>query len=76
MAAVIHPFAEMLAYFVIFSIPISVTLFTRTSSFASIVGYFFYIDFMNNLGHCNFEFFPKKIFSIFPLFKYLFYTPS
>ncbi|KAL5560639.1 hypothetical protein UlMin_036850 [Ulmus minor] len=34
------------------------------------------IDFMNNMGHCNFEFIPKRIFTIFPLLKYLMYTPS
>ncbi|XP_028783484.1 very-long-chain aldehyde decarbonylase CER1-like [Neltuma alba] len=74
--SVIHPFAEVVAYFVLFLIPISATIFTRTISIASLFGYIFYIDLMNNLGHCNFEFFPKKLFSIFPLFKYLCYTPS
>ncbi|XP_058729734.1 very-long-chain aldehyde decarbonylase CER1-like isoform X2 [Vicia villosa] len=74
--AVIHPFAEMLAYFVLFLIPLSTTLFLNKSSVAAIYGYIFYIDFMNNMGHCNFEFFPKKLISYFPLLKYLSYTPS
>ncbi|KAI9092969.1 hypothetical protein K1719_027492 [Acacia pycnantha] len=74
--SVIHPFAEVVAYFVIFYIPVSATIFTRTTSMASLFGYILYIDFMNNLGHCNFEFFPKNLFSLFPLFKYLCYTPS
>ncbi|KAF7844966.1 very-long-chain aldehyde decarbonylase CER1-like [Senna tora] len=73
---VIHPFAEVLAYFVLFAIPQLTALFTRTISIASLFGYVFYIDFMNNLGHCNFEFIPNKLFSFFPIFKYLCYTPS
>ncbi|XP_054779990.1 very-long-chain aldehyde decarbonylase CER1-like isoform X2 [Prosopis cineraria] len=74
--AVAHPFAEVLAYMTLFAIPQFVTLFTKTASFASLFGYLFYIDFMNYLGHCNFEFFPKKLFSLFPFLKYLTYTPS
>ncbi|XP_028795624.1 very-long-chain aldehyde decarbonylase CER1-like [Neltuma alba] len=75
--SVIHPFAEIVAYFLLFAIPnMIIIMFTRTTSMASIFGYAFYIDFMNNLGHCNFEFFPKKLFSIFPFFKYLCYTPT
>ncbi|KAF7820626.1 very-long-chain aldehyde decarbonylase CER1-like [Senna tora] len=74
--SVIHPFIEVVAYLVLFIIPVSTTLFTRTASIASLFGYIFYIDFMNNLGHCNFEFFPRYLFSFFPFFKYLCYTPS
>ncbi|KAJ1430135.1 putative domain Wax2, C-terminal [Sesbania bispinosa] len=74
--SVIHPFAENLAYFTLFAIPMLTTLFIRKSSVAALYGYIFYIDVMNNMGHCNFEFFPKKLFSIFPQLKYLSYTPS
>lgn len=76
MAAVIHPFAEHIAYFTLFAIPLLTTLFTRTASIISFVGYVTYIDFMNNMGHCNFEFIPNSLFSIFPPLKYLMYTPS
>ncbi|XP_028796029.1 very-long-chain aldehyde decarbonylase CER1-like [Neltuma alba] len=74
--AVAHPFAEVLAYVALFAIPQFATLFTKTASIASVYGYLFFIDFMNNLGHCNFEFLPKKLFSLFPFLKYLAYTPS
>ncbi|CAJ2654633.1 unnamed protein product [Trifolium pratense] len=74
--AVIHPFAEMLAYFTLFLIPLLTTLVVKKSSVAAFFGYIFYIDFMNNMGHCNFEFFPKKLLSYFPQLKYLSYTPS
>ncbi|KAK7287209.1 hypothetical protein RIF29_00340 [Crotalaria pallida] len=74
--SVTHPFAEHIAYFVLFAIPLYTTAITRTASIASFAGYLAYIDFMNNLGHCNFEFIPKAIFSIFPFLKYLMYTPS
>jgi len=76
LTAVAHPFAEHLSYFTLFAIPMLTTLFTKKSSVAALYGYIFYIDFMNNMGHCNFEFFPKKLLSYFPILKYLSYTPS
>ncbi|PHU30980.1 Protein ECERIFERUM 1 [Capsicum chinense] len=74
--AVIHPFAEIVIYYLLFFIPIVVTLFTGTASIASIGAYAIYLDFMNLMGHCNFELIPKWMFSIFPPLKYLMYTPS
>ncbi|XVF68277.1 hypothetical protein PTKIN_Ptkin10aG0192000 [Pterospermum kingtungense] len=74
--SVIHPFGEEVAYFLLFAIPILTLLFTGTSSIVVEFGYITYIDLMNNMGHCNFELVPKWVFSIFPLLKYLLYTPS
>ncbi|GKU92253.1 hypothetical protein SLEP1_g6002 [Rubroshorea leprosula] len=74
--SVIHPFAEHIAYFALFSIPLLTVLFTRTASIAAYAGYITYIDLMNNMGHCNFELIPKWIFTIFPPLKYFMYTPS
>lgn len=45
-------------------------------SLITIIGYMLYIDFMNNMGHCNFEVVPKWCFKAFPPLKYLMYTPS
>ncbi|XP_047965877.1 very-long-chain aldehyde decarbonylase CER1-like isoform X2 [Salvia hispanica] len=74
--SVIHPFAEHIAYFLLFAIPLLGTVITGTASLSSQFGYITYIDFMNNMGHCNFEFIPKWLFSIFPPLKYFMYTPS
>ncbi|MQL95614.1 hypothetical protein Taro_028289 [Colocasia esculenta] len=74
--SVIHPFAEHLAYFALFSIPILTALFTGTISILAVAIYILYIDFMNNLGHCNFEVIPKRLFDVLPFLKYLMYTPS
>ncbi|XP_042026912.1 very-long-chain aldehyde decarbonylase CER1-like [Salvia splendens] len=74
--SVIHPFAEHIAYFLLFAIPLLGTVITGTASLSSQFGYITYIDFMNNMGHCNFEFIPKCLFSIFPPLKYFMYTPS
>lgn len=74
--AVIHPFGEHIAYFLLFGIPTLTTVFTGTASNMSLVGYITYVDLMNNLGHCNFELIPKCFFSVFPPLKYLMYTPS
>ncbi|KAL3516754.1 hypothetical protein ACH5RR_023656 [Cinchona calisaya] len=74
--SVIHPFAEHISYFLLFAIPMLTTVFTGTASIMSLMGYLTYIDLMNNMGHCNFEFIPTRVFSIFPPLKYLMYTPS
>ncbi|XP_042059865.1 very-long-chain aldehyde decarbonylase CER1-like [Salvia splendens] len=75
-SSVIHPFAEHIAYYMLFGIPLLGTLFIGVTSLASLFGYITYIDFMNNMGHCNFEFIPKWLFSVFPPLKYFMYTPS
>ncbi|XP_009760058.1 very-long-chain aldehyde decarbonylase CER1-like isoform X2 [Nicotiana tabacum] len=74
--SVIHPFAEIVAYLTLFLIPMTTTLFTGTASIASLGAYTTYIDFMNYMGHCNFELIPKWMFSMFPPLKYLMYTPT
>lgn len=76
MAAVVHPFAEIVVYFILFAIPLMGVVLTGTASLVVIFGYVFYIDVMNNLGHCNFEIIPKSLFSVLPPLKYLFYTAS
>ncbi|KAH7576141.1 hypothetical protein JRO89_XS01G0002900 [Xanthoceras sorbifolium] len=75
-SAFIHPFAEIVVYFMLFGIPVITTILTGTASMAVVFGYLTYIDFMNNMGHCNFELIPEWLFSIFPPLKYLMYTPS
>ncbi|KAF8369442.1 hypothetical protein HHK36_032541 [Tetracentron sinense] len=74
--SVIHPFAEHIMYFILFAIPLLTMVFTGTASMAAILGYITYIDFMNNMGHCNIELVPKRVFHILPPLKYLMYTPS
>ncbi|XP_015947623.1 very-long-chain aldehyde decarbonylase CER1 [Arachis duranensis] len=74
--SVIHPFAEHIAYFMLFAIPKLTVVFTKTASVGAMVAYVTYIDFMNNMGHCNFELLPHSLFSIFPPLKFLLYTPS
>lgn len=75
-AAVIHPFAEIISYFVLFLMPVMMVTLTGTSSIVAVFGYITYVDFMNNLGHCNFELIPRKLFTIFPFLKYIMYTPT
>ncbi|KAJ4903811.1 Protein CER1-like 2 [Raphanus sativus] len=74
--SVVHPFAEHIAYTLILLIPLITTLLCGTISVVSIALYITYIDFMNNLGHCNFELLPRSFFSLFPPLKFLCYTPS
>uniref|UniRef100_A0A0E0DG35 aldehyde oxygenase (deformylating) n=1 Tax=Oryza meridionalis TaxID=40149 RepID=A0A0E0DG35_9ORYZ len=74
--SVIHPFAEHLAYFLLFSISVLPPIFMGCGSVLAGVLYITYIDFMNNMGHCNFELMPKWMFQTFPPLKYLIYTPS
>lgn len=72
----IHPFAEHIVYFALFAIPLLATVFTGTASILNFLFYLVYIDFMNNMGHCNFELVPDWLFHAFPPLKYLMYTPS
>ncbi|KAL2514078.1 Protein ECERIFERUM 1 [Forsythia ovata] len=74
--SVVHPFAEHIAYFALFAIPILTSVLTGTASITSYSGYIIYIDFMNNMGHCNFELIPNWFFSTFPPLKFIMYTPS
>ncbi|XP_023757496.1 very-long-chain aldehyde decarbonylase CER1 isoform X1 [Lactuca sativa] len=74
--SVTHPFAEHIAYFALFAIPLMTVVLSGTASIAAMSGYITYIDIMNNMGHCNFEFIPKSVFTIFPPLKYIIYTPS
>ncbi|KAG8363490.1 hypothetical protein BUALT_Bualt19G0027800 [Buddleja alternifolia] len=74
--SVIHPFAEHIAYYALFSIPMLSTLYMRNASILQYALYLTYIDFMNNMGHCNFEHIPKWLFTVFPPLKYIMYTPS
>ncbi|XP_006652506.2 very-long-chain aldehyde decarbonylase GL1-7 isoform X2 [Oryza brachyantha] len=74
--SVIHPFAEHLAYYLLFSISILTPIFMGCGSVLAAILYISYIDFMNNMGHCNFELMPKWMFQNFPPLKYLIYTPS
>ncbi|KAK1291036.1 Protein ECERIFERUM 1 [Acorus calamus] len=74
--SVIHPFLEHVFYFILFAIPMLVTIFKGSCSVLALLGYLSYIDFMNNMGHCNFELVPMRLFHLFPPLKYLMYTPS
>ncbi|KAG2659906.1 hypothetical protein PVAP13_1KG400200 [Panicum virgatum] len=74
--AVIHPFAEHMVYYFLFAIPMLTTVYMGNASVLGFVLYIAYIDFMNNMGHCNFELVPKWVFQLFPPLKYLMYTPS
>ncbi|KAM0829416.1 hypothetical protein ACQ4PT_066887 [Festuca glaucescens] len=57
--SVIHPFAELLAYQLLFSVPMITCTLTGTASIITFEIYVIYIDFMNNMGHCNFELVPN-----------------
>jgi len=64
------------AYEVLFAIPLITCALTGTASIVAFEIYVLYIDFMNNMGHCNFELVPSWLFKWFPPLKYLMYTPS
>eukprot|EP00467_Chlorarachnion_reptans_P007669 CAMPEP_0114523174 /NCGR_PEP_ID=MMETSP0109-20121206/21149_1 /TAXON_ID=29199 /ORGANISM="Chlorarachnion reptans, Strain CCCM449" /LENGTH=812 /DNA_ID=CAMNT_0001704469 /DNA_START=365 /DNA_END=2803 /DNA_ORIENTATION=+ len=70
----VHPFLEQLAYTVIFSTAVLVPYLYGVHSIFIFYAYGLGFDFLNAVGHCNFEFFPS-VFQLFPL-KYLIYTPS
>ncbi|CAH2071603.1 unnamed protein product, partial [Thlaspi arvense] len=73
---VVHPFAEHIVYILLISRPMVTASLCGIMSVAPVMVYMTYVDFMNNMGHCNFEFFPKHLFHLFPSLKFLCYTPS
>ncbi|CAM6038279.1 unnamed protein product [Sphagnum compactum] len=72
----VHPFAEHLLYLVIMYIPFAGTWLLGRGSMSMFYVYAIGFDFMNAMGHCNFEFMPACLLRAFPLLKYLVYTPS
>ncbi|CAN1168208.1 Very-long-chain aldehyde decarbonylase GL1-5 [Linum perenne] len=75
--SVIHPFVETMAYIVLFMIPEITMVLTGTASLATIFGYILFIDFMNNMGHCNFQSpLDTSTTFFFSFLRLLLYTPS
>ncbi|KAL1172801.1 hypothetical protein V6Z11_A05G373300 [Gossypium hirsutum] len=74
--AVIHPFAEHIAYFLLFAIPVFTMVLTGAVSVIALAAYVTYLDFMNNMGHSNFELIPNWLFTLLLPLKYIIYTPS
>ncbi|KAF9616351.1 hypothetical protein IFM89_029605 [Coptis chinensis] len=75
-SAVVHPFAEHIMYFTLFAIPVLFPVLNGTTSLLQQFGYITCVDFLNSMGHCNFEVVPKWIFDTLPFLKYIVYTPS
>lgn len=75
-AGTVHPFAEHLLYTTIFAIPLLGVWAFGNAFVGMFYVYWLCFDFMNAIGHCNFEFMPAWAFQAFPLLKYLVYTPS
>lgn len=71
-----HPFLEHLGYTANFAIPLLAPWWLGTNSVVLIYAYLMIFDFLNAWGHCNFEIVPYELFEMFPVMKYLLYTPS
>lgn len=72
----VHPFAEHLMYTANFAIPLVFTWLAGGASMLMFYAYLVGFDFMNAVGHCNWEFVPRSWYRAFPPLKYLMYTPS
>jgi len=72
----VHPFVEHLGYTANFAIPLVGTWALGTASVSMFYIYFLAFDFLNAMGHCNFEFIPSILMKVCPWLKYLIYTPS
>ena len=69
-----HPLFENTCYMALFSLALLVPWHLGYASSSLFFAYTAWFDFMNALGHCNFEFLPA-VFNTAPL-KYFVYTPS
>mmetsp|Transcript_8399 Transcript_8399/g.29457 ORF Transcript_8399/g.29457 Transcript_8399/m.29457 type:complete len:625 (+) Transcript_8399:335-2209(+) len=72
----VHPFMEHLMYTANFAVPLLGTWACGGGSVAMFYAYLLGFDFMNAVGHCNWEFVPRQIFRALPFLKYMVYTPS
>ncbi|KAL2632944.1 hypothetical protein R1flu_004423 [Riccia fluitans] len=72
----VHPFAEHVLYTANFAIPLLGTWLLGGASIGMFYFYWLWFDFMNALGHCNWELIPTWVFKALPPLKYLIYTPS
>jgi aldehyde decarbonylase len=67
---------ESLFYNVLLGMPIAVPFAAGCGTLFVPYIYFFYVDTMDALGHCNFEFMPIRLFQLIPLLKYIVYSPT
>ncbi|WOG96836.1 hypothetical protein DCAR_0416173 [Daucus carota subsp. sativus] len=67
---------EQLLLTAVMGIPILGSSLIGYGSISMIYVYVLSFDFLRCLGHCNVEVIPHQIFDIFPVFKYLLYTPT
>ncbi|KAL8127028.1 very-long-chain aldehyde decarbonylase CER3-like [Apium graveolens] len=67
---------EQLVITGVMGIPLVGSCVMGYGSLSMIYGYVLTFDFLRCLGHCNVEIVPHQIFQVFPLFKYLLYTPT
>ncbi|OAY64616.1 Protein ECERIFERUM 1 [Ananas comosus] len=72
--SVIHPFAEHVVYYALFTIPMLTTVLTGRGSIIALLAYTTYLDFMNNMGHCNFELFRTNYSLFMPFYDYIYGT--
>lgn len=69
-----HPLFENTCYMALFSLALVVPWYNGVASIGLFYVYAAWFDFMNALGHCNFEFLPRFVTQA-PM-KYFLYTPS
>ncbi|MDF3054509.1 MAG: protein 1, partial [Gammaproteobacteria bacterium] len=65
---------ERLSYTLLFALPLLVANFLDCLTIPGFVIYLLVFDFVNSLGHFNFEIFPRWYQNSF--LRYLFYTPT
>ncbi|CAO2841702.1 unnamed protein product [Amaranthus hypochondriacus] len=83
LSPVLHPFTAGNAAFIehillmgIMTIPLVGAALMGYASISLIYLYILAFHFLRCMGHCNVEIFPHHIFDVFPLLRYLIYTPT
>jgi len=72
-----HPFLEHVGYTANFAIPLLGTWLFGGASVAMFYIYLLGFDFLNELGHCNFEIpLLTKLLDVVPFARYLLYSPA
>ncbi|XP_057966904.1 very-long-chain aldehyde decarbonylase CER3-like isoform X2 [Malania oleifera] len=69
-------FMEHLMLGIIVGVPVLGTSFMGYGSVSLVYGYVLIFDFLRCMGHSNVEVFPHRLFEIFPILRFLLYTPT
>ncbi|CAI6012951.1 unnamed protein product [Closterium sp. NIES-65] len=75
-SAHVHTFLEQIGHALLLCVPVVGTWLLGGASIGALYAYWLACDWLNAVGHCNFEFVPVWLLRAVPPLKYLVHTPT